>query len=263
MKVAGIQMDTVWENPKENFLTARRMAEEATGQGARLLAFPEMFATGFSMDAKRVSSFAEETRAFLSELAKEFSVFVLAGYAEPSDPKPANVCSVFDPTGTEILHYRKIHPFSLAGEDEHFLAGEAIETVVVEGVRVTPFICYDLRFPELFRAAALDTDLFCVLANWPKARRKHWSRLLEARAIENQGYVLGVNRVGEGDGLEYLGDSALLDPLGQELSTLISGSSGVVMADVDAGEISRIRDRFGFLDDRRPKLYRQIEDSRR
>ena len=263
MKVAGIQMDIAWEDPKENFQRARRLAEEAVGDGARMVVLPEMFATGFSMDAERVSGYAEKTREFLSRLATELGVFVLAGYAEPADPKPANACSIFDPAGAELLHYRKIHPFSLAGEDEHFLAGESVATAEVEGIRVTPFICYDLRFPEPFRAVAADTDLFCVLANWPTPRRKHWSRLLEARAIENQAYLLGVNRVGVGDGLDYTGDSALLDPMGQEMAAALPGVEGIILADVDAREVARARERFGFLNDRRPELYRQIEDSRR
>lgn len=262
MKVAGIQMELAWENPKENFRRVRTLAEKASEEGARLVVLPEMFATGFSMNAELISGFAEETRAFLSVLAEDLSSFILAGYVEPAAPKPANACSIFDPTGSEILHYRKIHPFSMAGEDEHFLAGEAIETTEVEGVRITPFICYDLRFPELFRAAAADTDLFCVLANWPTPRRNHWSRLLEARAIENQAYVLGVNRVGFGDDLEYAGDSALLDPMGQELAAAVPSSPGIVIADVDAAEVARIRTRFGFLEDRRSGLYRQIEDAR-
>jgi predicted amidohydrolase len=259
MKVAGIQMDLAWENPQENFLLARKMAKEAVTAGARLVVLPEMFATGFSMNAERVAGYAAETRAFLSDLAKELSAFVLAGYAEPSDPKPANACSIFDPTGIEVLHYRKIHPFSLAGEDEQFLAGEGVATTEVEGVRVTPFICYDLRFPEIFRAVAADTDLFCVLANWPKPRSHHWTKLLEARAIENQAYVLGVNRVGTGDNLEYTGDSALLGPMGQELAAAVPTFSGIVLADVNAGEVSSIRRKFGFLDDRRPDLYRRLE----
>jgi len=263
MKIAGIQMDIAWENPQENFRSARRLAEEAVEDGARMVVLPEMFATGFSMNAERISGHVKKTREFLSRLATELGVFVLAGYAEPADPKPANACSLFDPAGTELLHYRKIHPFSLAGEDEHFLAGESVATAEVEGIRVTPFICYDLRFPEPFRAVAADTDLFCVLANWPTPRRKHWSRLLEARAIENQAYLLGVNRMGVGDGLDYTGDSALLDPMGQEMAAALPGVQGIISADVDAGEVARARERFGFLNDRRPELYRQIEDSRR
>ena len=221
-----------------------------------------MFATGFSMDAELVSGFAEETRGFLSGLAKGLSLFLMAGYAEPADPRPANACSIFDPAGREILHYRKLHPFSMAGEDERFLAGESLETVEVEDIRVTALICYDLRFPEPFRVAAADTDLFCVMANWPVPRRHHWSTLLEARAIENQAYVLGVNRVGAGDGLEYTGDSVLRDPMGKELAATASGSSAVIIGEVDAAEVARIRNRFGFLKDRKAELYRQIEDAR-
>ena len=248
-------MDIAWEDPAENFRRAEAQAKVAVDDGARLVVLPEMFATGFSMNAELVSGFAEETRGFLSDLAARLAAFVLAGYAEPGDPRPANVASIFDPSGREILKYRKIHPFSLAGENEHFLGGESVETVEVEGVRVTPFICYDLRFPEPFRAAALNTDLFCVIANWPRSRRQHWSTLLRARAIENQVYVLGVNRTGIGSGLDYTGDSVLLDPMGEELSAVEPGSAECFAGEVNAKEVARIREEFGFLRDRRPEVY--------
>ena len=170
LKVAGVQMDIAWEQPAENFRRAELMTKEAVDEGARLVVLPEMFATGFSMNAGLVSGFATETRGFLSDLSARLSVFILAGFAEPGDPKPANVAAIFDPAGREILTYRKIHPFSLAGEEKHFLAGESVETVEIEGVRVTPLICYDLRFPEPFRVVAANTDLFCVIANWPTSR---------------------------------------------------------------------------------------------
>lgn len=256
MRVAGIQMDIAWEHPAENFLRAAAMAKNAVDEGARFVVLPEMFATGFSMNAKLVSGFADETRSFLSDLSSRLGVFFLAGFAEPGDPKPYNAASVFDPSGAEILHYRKIHPFSLAGEEKHFVAGDSVETMVVEGVRITPLICYDLRFPEPFRAAADTTDLFCVIANWPESRRYHWTTLLKARAIENQAYVLGVNRVGTGDGLEYSGDSVLLNPLGEELVTVQPCSEGFCSGDVDATEIGRMREQFSFLRDRRPELFR-------
>jgi len=131
-----------------------------------------------------------------------------------------------------------------------------VETVEVEGVMVTPLICYDLRFPEPFRAAAAETDLFCVIANWPESRRYHWRTLLKARAIENQAFVLGVNRVGIGDGLEYSGDSVFLDPLGEDLAVVVPGSEGCYCGDVDATEVSRIREQFSFLKDRRPEVFR-------
>jgi len=260
MKVAGIQMDIAWEDPRENFNRARRMASDAVDRGARLVVFPEMFATGFSMNAELVAGFAEETRVFLAGLARDLSAYVLAGYGEPADPRPANACSIFHPSGTEVLHYRKIHPFSMAGEDLHYLPGERVETAEVEGVRVTPLICYDLRFPEPFRAAATRTDLFCVVANWPEPRRRHWSLLLKARAVENQAFVLGVNRVGSGEGLTYTGDSALLDPMGDDVVGAVDGTVEVLLGEVSSEEVVRARDKFGFLDDRKPTLYSTLED---
>jgi predicted amidohydrolase len=137
------------------------------------------------------------------------------------------------------------------------MAGESVETVEVEGVRVTPLICYDLRFPEPFRMVAANTDLFCVIANWPRSRRQHWSTILKARAIENQAFVLGVNRTGTGDGLEYTGDSVLLHPMGTELATVEAGSTGYCSGEVDANEVRRIRKEFSFLRDRRPDVYRE------
>jgi len=256
MKVAGIQMDIAWEQPEENFRRVEAKTEQAVDEGARLVVLPEMFATGFSMNAELVSGFAEETRSFLSGLSARLSVFLLAGYAEPGDPKPANAASIFDPSGSEVLHYRKIHPFTLAREDEHFMAGDAVETSEVEGVRVTPLVCYDLRFPEPFRAVAVNTDLFCVIANWPESRRFHWSILLKARAIENQAYVMGLNRTGSGEGLVYTGDSVLLNPLGEELAAVEPGSEGCCSGEVDAKEVARIRKEFSFLKDRRPELFR-------
>ena len=123
--------------------------------------------------------------------------------------------------GLEVLRYHKIHPFSYAGEHEHYAGGEALLSAEVEGVRVTPVICYDLRFPELFRAAADRTDLFVVIANWPEKRAHAWRTLLLARAIENLAFVLGVNRVGTGGGEPHSGDSALVDPYGR----LVAGAA--------------------------------------
>jgi predicted amidohydrolase len=259
MKVTGVQLDIAWEDPEANFRRGEELAREAAEAGSALVVFPEMFATGFSMNAHLVAGFAEETREFLSRLARELGVHILGGFAEPADPRPANACSLHDPSGEEILHYRKIHPFTLAGEAEAFVAGGAVNTAEVQGVRVTPLICYDLRFPEPFRSAATSTDLFCVLANWPHPRRHHWSLLLQARAVENQAYVLGVNRSGSGDGHHYTGDSALLDPMGTVLDQAEAGAEVLVQGHVDPAEVRRVRDHFRFLEDRRPELYHRLE----
>lgn len=291
MRVAGLQMDLAWEDPPENFRRAEAMARAAmdpeseervdpgdaseSGNEERaappdLLVLPEMFATGFSMEARRVAEFAEKTRAFLRGLARELFVHVLGGYAEPAGDLPANACSIFDPGGEEILHFRKLHPFSLAREGEHYQPGEALVTGQVAGASVTPLICYDLRFPEPFRAAAWDTDLFCVLANWPAKRSHAWSTLLKARAMENQAFVLGVNRVGMGGGELHSGDSALLDPLGMEAGSLRplsaapghSAGTGILRGEADPVEVREVRSRFGFLADARPELYMRLREAR-
>jgi predicted amidohydrolase len=220
-----------------------------------------MFATGFSMNAGLVAGYATQTRAFLASLATRLSVFVLGGYAEPDEPLPANACSVFAPGGDEILHFQKLHPFSLAKEEKHYKGGERMATVDLDGVRVTPLICYDLRFPEPFRTAARRTDLFCVIANWPAKRREAWSALLKARAIENQAYVLGVNRVGVGGGEPHSGDSALLGPQGEQMSAVpLRGAEGIVLGRVNPDEVRGVRRRYTFLKDRRPELYSRLEE---
>lgn len=259
MIVAGLQLDIAWEDPQENFRRADALIERAIDRGASLLALPEMFAAGFSMRARAMAAHAADIQGFLSDRAAEHGIWLIGGYHELGENRPANACSVFDPTGSEVLHYRKIHPFSLVSEHEHFEAGARIETFEINGLRVTPLICYDLRFPELFRAVAGSTDLFVVIANWPERRSHAWRTLLAARAIDDQAWVLGVNRVGEGDGHQYRGDTTLLDPWGKVEATLAE-EAGVIVGEVDAEIVRSARERFGFLADRRPELYRKIED---
>ncbi|MCB1057179.1 MAG: carbon-nitrogen family hydrolase [Acidobacteria bacterium] len=256
LEIAGLQTDIVWESPRQTFHLVRPMIERATASGARLVVLPEMFATGFSMDAETVAPHGETVRDFLAETAKRSGVWLAGGYAEAGSggSKPKNACSIFAPDGEEALRYHKIHPFSLAGEHLHFAGGTELPSVTIEGVRVTPLICYDLRFPEPFRIAAERTDLFLVVANWPDARIDAWSTLLKARAIENQAFVLGVNRVGEGDGLAYSGRSALVDPSGYEVATA-AHQPAVLRASVAPAAVRAHRERFSFLADRRPDVY--------
>ncbi len=256
MIVAGLQLDIAWEAPAANFARASELAARTS---ARLVVLPEMFATGFSMDAAAVAPLGGEIRNNLRDLARSREVWVMGGYAEngTGGGRPRNACSLFDPAGMEQLRYHKIHPFSLAGEQEHYDGGTSLHTVAVEGLRVTPLICYDLRFPEPFRAAARDTDLFCVLANWPAVRGDAWRLLLRARAVENQCCVLGVNRVGEAQGETYAGDSALIDPFGATLASA-ADTEAVVEAEIDPAAVADARARFSFLADRRPDLYRSL-----
>ena len=259
MIVAGLQLDIAWENPAENFHSAGALVREAMDRGARVLVLPELFATGFSMRSEVMAAHAAEVRAFLAETAVKNKVWVIGGYAEPGVVRPANACGIFAPNGDEVLHYRKIHPFSLASEPEHYEAGRDVCTLEIERVRVTPLICYDLRFPELFRATATATDLYVVIANWPARRAHAWRTLLAARAIDDQAWVLGVNRVGDAEGHPHRGDTTLLDPWGEVVATL-ADEEGVVTGEVDAAVVRDARERFSFLDDRRPEVYRRLED---
>jgi len=257
--VAGLQLDIAWEDPGANFVRAASLASRAADVGARLLVLPEMFATGFSMRAEEMAEHAPAIQDFLSRTAVHHDVWILGGYAEPGVTKPANACSLFSPDGGERLHFRKIHPFTPAHEPEHYEAGATLETAEVDGLRVTPLICYDLRFPEPFRAAAAATDLFVVPANWPVRRAHAWRTLLAARAIDCQCWVLGVNRVGVAEGYLHRGDTSLLDPWGEVVATL-ADEPGVVVGEVDAEVVHTAREHFSFLADRRPDVYRRLEE---
>ena len=126
--------------------------------------------------------------------------------------------------------YDKVFPFTFAGEHENYRAGSQFVTIDLMGVRTSLFVCYDLRFADAFWNLAPKTDLYVVVANWPSTRSGHWKALLRSRAIENQAYVVGVNRVGEGDGLSYQGDSAIIDPLGEVLKEASSGGEEILVA---------------------------------
>ena len=162
---------------------------------------------------------------------------------------PANQLVLAAPDGA-VHRYAKIHPFSYGREHEHYAPGREFLQVDVEGIRCAFFVCYDLRFADEFWALALDTDCYVVPANWPAPRREHWTTLLRARAIENQAYVVGVNRVGTGGRLEYDGDSMIVDPFGEILADG-GNRETIISADVDAARVCAVRAEYPFLLDRR------------
>lgn len=262
MRVAGLQCDLAWEDPHANRARLRPRIEEAARAGAGLVVLPEMWPSGFSMATERI---AEEeggpSERFLADAARATGAAVGGSVAQrpANGARPRNVFVLALADGT-VRRYAKIHPFSYGGEPRHYDAGDEAVTADVAGVRVTPLVCYDLRFPELFAALAARTDLFLVVASWPAARQEHWTALLTARAIETQAYVLGVNRVGSGGGLDYRGGSRLVSPLGATLDgdALADGQERVVAGDVDPAEVAAVRARFPFLADRRPDVYARL-----
>jgi len=256
MKIAAIQHDVVWEDPAANFVRLEPMIAAAAGAGARVVVLTEMYATGFSMDAERIAE-AEDgpSASFLIDQAMAQRVWLYASVPErrPSGGRPRNVGILAGPDGS-VTRYAKIHPFSYAGEHEIYDAGTETVTLAIndgdEHLRISLFVCYDLRFGDDFWMLAPDTDCYLVVANWPEARRTAWQSLLQARAIENQAYVVGVNRVGEGGGLAYAGDSRIIDPLG-ELLAAGARTEALLVADVSAANVQSVRTRFPFLRDRR------------
>ena len=252
MRIAAVQHDIVWEDRDANFARLAPQVARAVGAGAELVLLTETFSTGFSMTPGIGEPEDGPSAAFLRAQAAQHGVWVGGSCPEIAlgDDLPFNSFVLAGPDGT-THRYRKLHPFTHGGEHERFRAGDGPVTVTVGGVRITPFICYDLRFADVFWRAAPDTDLYVVVANWPAARRLHWQTLLQARAIENQAYVVGCNRVGTaGDGTEHAGDSRIVDPMGELLATA-SGVETLVIADVDPAVVAATRDRLRFLPDRR------------
>ena len=253
MRVAAIQSDIVWEHPDANFERLRPWVAAAAGAGARLVVLPEMFACGFSMATARVQEPPDGPSArFLADQARAHGVWICGSVPELPDGagKPYNTLLLAGPDGQVTHRYRKIHPFSFAGEHEHYAHGERHVTVDIEGLRCTLFVCYDLRFADEFWDRAHATDAYIVVANWPERRRLHWTTLLQARAIENQAYVVGVNRVGHGSGLDYSGDSRIIDPWGEILASAAGGET-MLLADLHPTAITDARAKFPVLKDRR------------
>lgn len=252
MRIAAVQHDIVWEDRDANFARLAPQVARAVGAGAELVLLTETFSTGFSMTPGIGEPEGGPSSQFLATQAEEHGVWVGGTCPEIADGEelPFNSFVLAGPDGT-THRYRKLHPFTHAGEHERFRAGEKPVTVEIGGLRVTPFVCYDLRFADVFWTAAPGTDVYLVPANWPSPRRLHWQTLLQARAIENQAYVVGCNRVGTaGDGTEHAGDSRIVSPMGELLATA-AGIETIVLADVDAAEVTATRDRLRFLPDRR------------
>lgn len=218
LKVTLIQADLAWEDVNANLAAFGRLIDTLADE-TDLIVLPEMFTTGFSMQAAALAEEMEgPTLAWLREKSARKHADVVGGAMMRSGEKYVNRLLWVKPDG-QVLHYDKRHLLGIAGEDKVYTPGSRRLTVTLKGWRIRPFICYDLRFPAWVRN--VDTppyDLALFIANWPRPRVLHWKALLLARAIENQCYVIGVNRIGtDGNGNDHCGDSMVIDPLGNVL----------------------------------------------
>ena len=213
-----------------------------------LIVLPEMFTTGFTMDAARYAESMDGVSvAWMKKLAAEKNASVCGSLIIAESNRFYNRFVCVDPTGQEIS-YDKRHLFRLADEQQHFAAGSKTVTFEINGWRICPMVCYDLRFPAWSRNRD-NYDLLLYVANWPSRRHYAWETLLRARAIENLSYVVGVNRTGlDGNGIPYTGGSAIIDFAGQELANL-NDKTGVVARTLDFESLQNFRDRFAFHKD--------------
>jgi predicted amidohydrolase len=256
MDVFLLQTDIVWEDPEANFARIDHLTRQTRIPRQSLLVLPELCSTGFSLAVERTAEIATgRTTNYLRDLARRTQSYVVGGLVRKNAAGNAqNVAVLIDPSGEELTSYAKMHPFSLPGEDLVHLEGSQVEVCELEHFSVAPVICYDLRFPELFRAAVdCGADLFVVVANWPAARVDHWSTLLKARAIENQAYVVGVNRCGADPNFTYPGKSAVFDPQGKLLIEA-DANQGIFHAVLDPQLPVDWRRTFPALRDRRNDL---------
>ena len=257
MKVATIQTNIIWQDQAanlENFQNKILSSQDDVD----LILFPETCSTGFTINSVR---FAEDqngaTESFFIQSAIRKNCYVGGGWIEKNpDGHPFNTFSIASPDGKILGRYRKLHPFSFAGEDKNFSSGAKLVRLDVLGFCASLLICYDLRFPEIFRKTAGQTDLYIVIANWPEDRIDAWDTLLKARAIENLAFVLGVNRIGNAGVKNFIshnGHSSLYSPSGKNLFD-ISEDERILYAEISLDDLKIFRDRFPFLNDRRKEL---------
>ncbi|MFP4311899.1 MAG: nitrilase-related carbon-nitrogen hydrolase [Nitriliruptoraceae bacterium] len=252
MRIAAVQHDIVWEDRAATCDHLAGLVTQAAATGAELVVLSEMFATGFSMATHRTAEREDgPTVSWLQAQAARHGVVLMGSVALTGGGAqlPTNSLLVVDTNGLRA-RYDKLHPFSYAGEHERFRAGDEAVAIELGELRIGLSVCYDLRFAPLYWGRTPPVDVEVVVANWPAARRHHWRTLLDARAIENQTYVVGVNRVGSGGGLGYAGDSRIVDPLGEVL-VAAAGQETVLVADLDAALVRDVRARLPFRRDRR------------
>ena len=251
MHLVAVQLDMIWQEKQVNHAKARKLLESASFEPGSLIVLPEMCDTGFSMNIQATAQTeARESEAFLRQLARDFDAAVMGGVVGPIvNGQASNEAVAFAPDGTELVRYRKMQPFSASGEDVKYRAGDRHQIFEWQGVKLAPFLCYDHRFPEVFRPAAREgAELIVVMACWPAIRSEHWVRLLQARAIENQAFTVGVNRCGNEPTLNFDGRSTGFDPHGNSLFET-DGAEQVVSISIDAEVVRKWRRDFPALRD--------------
>jgi len=251
------QMHLHLGQPEQNFERVREWTAEAVRRGSALVVFPELWSTAYDLEnwPKHAAPLGEGMFAHLSALAKERRIAIASSVLEALDGKAYNTFAFYGPDGGLWAAYRKVHLVPMLDEHLWLAAGDKLELVETEWGMTGLGICYDLRFPEMWRKYALGGARLALLpAEWPSRRAAHWRTLLRARAIENQMFVAACNRVGESKGEHFGGGSAVIDPWGE--AVVEAGSAETLLtAEIDLGMADDVRQRIPVFKDRRPDVY--------
>lgn len=263
LTVTMAQMRVSISAPEENLQKAELWIAEASRRGSDLICFPEMWTTGFNwLNNDRMAVIHEQVAARVANMAKTHGIWINGSMLALNEAgKVSNTSFLFNANGEKAGVYRKTHLFSLLHEDAHMAPGDHVTVVDTPWGRVGLAICYDIRFPELFRTYALKGAeiVFCPMA-FPYPRLDHWKILVRARAIENQMFMVGINQVGSEDfgtdgAVTYFGDSVIIDPWGRTVIEAGETDEMLLTATVNMDQVKEIRQNMTVLKDRRPELY--------
>ncbi|BBI33258.1 carbon-nitrogen family hydrolase [Cohnella abietis] len=260
LRIALIQMNIVSGDTEANFAKLEARLEEAAAIDPKpdLIIFPEMWNTGYALT--EINELADpdglRTKEVIAAFCRKHKINVLAGsIAQKRENSVTNTAHVFNRNGEEVTEYSKIHLFKLMNEHLHLEPGQQLGSFNLEGIPAAVMICYDIRFPELARKLALEgAKILFVPAEWPHPRLHHWRTLLQARAIENQMYVVSCNTVGESGGTSFFGHSMIIDPWGEVLAEAAEEET-ILVAEIDMALVDEVRGRIPVFADRKPPLY--------
>jgi omega-amidase len=261
VKVAAAQIACTLGDLSANLRMMRDFAERARGAGVELVVFPEMADTGYKMEIIREEAkpWNEGAVPELQKIARSLSIAIISGVSEKDTGEIYNSQVVIDATGAIVAKYRKTHLFAPIDEDKYCAPGRELVSVALGPFKFGLTICYDLRFPELYRALAVDhgVNVFIISSAWPFPRTEHLRVLATARAIENQSYVILSNRVGRDNGAPFCGTSTVIDPYGVAIAAASPDRAELIVADLSQEVLNAIREKMPVFAHRRPELFDQ------
>jgi omega-amidase len=261
MKIAVAQISCSLGDPEANLSKVREFSRQAKDAGAELIVFPEMTDTGYSMPVirKHANHWKSGFVPGLQQIASKLSIAIVSGVSERDGSSIYNSQVIVDAKGDIVGKYRKTHLYAVAPVEEQtcFAPGDAFVSFALGKLRFGLSICYDLRFPEIYRKLAIEQKIgaFIVSSAWPFPRLEHFRTLTQARAIENQSYVVASNRVGKDDDLWFCGSSAIIDPRGVVIAAASADREELIHADLSHDLVTSVRNRIESLAHRRPELY--------